>query len=108
VFSCVFCIAFAFFTLLFSFQSLCAALKNAPMTWNPLRASEEVRKKPEKDASCVEDLRRRLQAAEDTLSDKEAKQVEHENAIIKCFETQYRRFSSTSIFPFVLPLFLFL
>ncbi|KAK1604414.1 hypothetical protein QYE76_028087 [Lolium multiflorum] len=58
-----------------------------------LKASEIARKKPEKDASGVEDLRRRLQAAEDALSDKEAKQVECENAIIKRLETQSRRFS---------------
>jgi hypothetical protein len=40
-----------------------------------LKVSEEARKKAEKDAACVEDLRRRLQAAEDALSDKEAKQI---------------------------------
>ncbi|KAK1670787.1 hypothetical protein QYE76_058946 [Lolium multiflorum] len=58
-----------------------------------LKASEEAWKKGEKDASCVEDLRQRLQAAEDALSDREAKQVERENAIIQRLETQSRRFS---------------
>ncbi|KAK1626658.1 hypothetical protein QYE76_000973 [Lolium multiflorum] len=44
-----------------------------------LKASEEAREKAEKDASSVDELRRRLQAIEDTLSDKEAKQrVPHE------------------------------
>ncbi|KAK1630855.1 hypothetical protein QYE76_005170 [Lolium multiflorum] len=41
-----------------------------------LKASETARKKVEKDVAAVEDLRQRLQAAEDALSDKEAKQVE--------------------------------
>ncbi|KAK1631596.1 hypothetical protein QYE76_005911 [Lolium multiflorum] len=58
-----------------------------------LKASEEARKRAEKDATGVEDLRRRLQAAEGALSDKEAKQVERENDIIKHLETQSRRFS---------------
>jgi hypothetical protein len=53
-----------------------------------LKASEEARKKAEKTTSCVEDLRQRLQAAEDALSDKEAKQVERENYIITRLETQ--------------------
>jgi hypothetical protein len=42
------------------------------------------------------------------LSNKETKQVERENNINTCLETQSRRFSSTTIFPFVLPLFLVL
>ncbi|KAK1612256.1 hypothetical protein QYE76_035929 [Lolium multiflorum] len=41
-----------------------------------LKASEEARKKAEKDAASVEDLRQRLQVAVDALSDREAKQVE--------------------------------
>jgi septal ring factor EnvC (AmiA/AmiB activator) len=44
-----------------------------------LKASETARKKVEKDVAAIEDLRQRLQAAEDALSDKEAKQVEREN-----------------------------
>ncbi|KAK1632773.1 hypothetical protein QYE76_007088 [Lolium multiflorum] len=58
-----------------------------------LKASEEARKRAEKDAAGVEDLRQRLQAAEDALSDKEAKQVERENDIVTRLETQSRRFS---------------
>jgi small-conductance mechanosensitive channel len=71
-----------------------------------LKTSETARKKAEKDASGVEDLRGRLQAAEDALSDKEAKQVERESAIIKRLETQSRRFSSTTIFPLSFRFFL--
>jgi hypothetical protein len=40
-----------------------------------LRDSKEAREKAEKDAAGVEDLRRRLQAAEDALSDREAKLI---------------------------------
>ncbi|KAK1649206.1 hypothetical protein QYE76_067011 [Lolium multiflorum] len=53
-----------------------------------VKASETAHKKAEKDAAAVEDLRQRLQAAEDALSDKEAKQVEHENEISTLLETQ--------------------
>jgi chromosome segregation ATPase len=52
-----------------------------------LKTSETTRKKA---ASGVEDLRRRLQAAEDALSDEEAKQVECKSAIITRLETQSR------------------
>ncbi|KAK1649559.1 hypothetical protein QYE76_067364 [Lolium multiflorum] len=58
-----------------------------------LKASEEARKRVEKDVADVKDLRQRLQAAEDALSDKEAKQVEHENEISTRLEMQSRRFS---------------
>ena len=73
-----------------------------------LRASEEAREKAEKDAAGVEDLRRRLQAAEDALSDREAKLVQRDNDIITRLETQSRRFSSNTISPFVIRLFLVL
>jgi hypothetical protein len=73
-----------------------------------LKASEEARKRAEKDAADVKDLRQRLQAAEDALSDKEAKQVERENEISTHLETQSRRFLSNTIFPFVALLFLVL
>jgi hypothetical protein len=59
-----------------------------------LKASETARKKAEKDATAVEGLRQRLKTAEDALSDKEAQQVERENAIVERFETQNRRFFS--------------
>ena len=67
-----------------------------------LKASEEAREKAEKDAAGVEDLWRRLQAAEDALSDREAKLVQRDNDIITCLEMQSRRFSSNTISPFVL------
>ncbi|KAK1692138.1 hypothetical protein QYE76_008835 [Lolium multiflorum] len=58
-----------------------------------LKTSETARKKAEKDAAAVESLRQRLQTAEDALSDKEAQQVERENATVERFETQNRRFT---------------
>ena len=70
-----------------------------------LRASEEAHEKAEKDAAGVEDLRRRLHAAEDALSDREAKLVQRDNDIITCLETQSRRFSSNTISPFVISTF---
>ncbi|KAK1666638.1 hypothetical protein QYE76_054797 [Lolium multiflorum] len=59
-----------------------------------LKASKESHKRAEKDAADVKDLRRRLQAAENALSGKEAKQVERENDIITRLETQSQRFSN--------------
>ncbi|KAM0868448.1 hypothetical protein ACQ4PT_041307 [Festuca glaucescens] len=77
--------------------SLREALRRAEERANDLaeklRASEEAREKAEKDAAGVEDLRRRLQAAEDALSDREAKLVQRDNDIITRLETQSRRFS---------------
>ncbi|KAK1629569.1 hypothetical protein QYE76_003884 [Lolium multiflorum] len=58
-----------------------------------LKASEKARKKAEKDVAAVESLRQRLKTAKDALSDKEAQQVERENAIVERFETQNRRFT---------------
>jgi uncharacterized membrane protein len=67
-------------------------------------------KKAENESASVEDLRQRLQTAEDALSEKEAKQIERENAIIARFDTQNRRFISkpsfTCLFVFVFILFL--
>jgi predicted nucleic acid-binding Zn-ribbon protein len=62
-----------------------------------LKASEKARKKAEREVADVKDLRQRLQAVEDALSDKEAKLVQHENDIIACFEMQSSRFSSNPI-----------
>jgi hypothetical protein len=100
------CISFAVSLTLFLSESLRRAEERADDLESQLRASEEARKKAEKDASCIEDLRLRLKAAEDALSDKEVKQVELENARIKRFETQSRRFSSTYILSFAFPFFL--
>jgi hypothetical protein len=99
------CIAFAFSLTIFHSEALHRAVERANDLESQLKASEEARKKAEKDASCVKDLRQRLQVAEDALSNKEANQVECENAIIKRLETQSRRFSSTTIFPFALLFF---
>ncbi|KAM0929882.1 hypothetical protein ACQ4PT_001336 [Festuca glaucescens] len=78
-------------------ESLREALRRAEERANDLeeklRASEEAREKAENDAAGVEDLRRRLQAAEDALSDREAKLVQCDNDIITRLETQSRRFS---------------
>jgi hypothetical protein len=68
-----------------------------------LKASEKACKKDEKDVAGVEDLRQRLQAAKDALSDKEAKLVQRENDIIARFETQSSRFSSNTTSPFLCP-----
>ncbi|KAM0857498.1 hypothetical protein ACQ4PT_048462 [Festuca glaucescens] len=59
-----------------------------------LKSSETARKKAEKDAVAVESLCQRLKTAEDALSDKEAQQIERENAIVERFETQNRRFTT--------------
>jgi flagellar motility protein MotE (MotC chaperone) len=59
-----------------------------------LKISEKAREKAEKDDAVVEGLRQRLKTAEDTLRDKEAQQIEHENAIVTRFETQNRKFTS--------------
>ncbi|KAK1615881.1 hypothetical protein QYE76_021398 [Lolium multiflorum] len=53
-----------------------------------LKANEEARKRAEKDAADVKDFHQRLQAAEDALSEKEAKQVERENDIVTHLEMQ--------------------
>jgi preprotein translocase subunit SecF len=63
-----------------------------------LKASEEAHERAEKDAVSVEDLRQRLQASEDALSDKEAKFIQRENDIITRLETQSRRFTSNIVF----------
>ncbi|KAK1620365.1 hypothetical protein QYE76_025882 [Lolium multiflorum] len=57
-----------------------------------LKTSEIARRKAEKDAAVVEGLRQRLKTVEDAMSDKEAQQVERENAIVEHFEKQNRRF----------------
>ncbi|KAM0839158.1 hypothetical protein ACQ4PT_060502 [Festuca glaucescens] len=58
-----------------------------------LKSSETARKKAEEDAAAVEDLRQRLTTAENALSEKEAQQIERENAIVERFDTQNRRFT---------------
>jgi septal ring factor EnvC (AmiA/AmiB activator) len=59
-----------------------------------LEQSEKAREKAEQDAAPVEDLRKRLQNAENALRDKISQQIAHENAIIGRLDTQNRRFVS--------------
>jgi hypothetical protein len=75
------------------------AKKRANHLEKKLKVSKKAHKKSENDAAGVEDLRQRLRAAEDALSDKEATLVQWEADIIACFETQAARFSSNSTFP---------
>jgi hypothetical protein len=100
-----FCISLSCFCIL-SYLFLPEALHRAEERADDLvakhKASEEACKRAEKDDVDVKDLRQRLQAAEDALSDKEAKKVKRENDISMRLETQSRRFSSKTIFPFSL------
>jgi dsDNA-specific endonuclease/ATPase MutS2 len=90
---------------------LSEALRRAEERANDLeekiRASEEAREKAQVDAAGVADLRQRVQAVEDALSDKEAKFIQRDNDIITRLETQSQKFAST-IFSFVLLFFLVL
>jgi hypothetical protein len=108
---------FALYTFLscfymLSYFSLPEAMRRAEERANDLetklKASEEARKKAEKDDANVKYLRQRLQAVENALSDKDAKQFERENNIVTRFETQSRRFSSNTFFPFFFCFSLFL
>ncbi|KAK1626496.1 hypothetical protein QYE76_000811 [Lolium multiflorum] len=58
-----------------------------------LEASEKARKKAEKEAAGVEDLRKILHAANNALSEKETEVTQREADIIARFETQSARFS---------------
>ncbi|KAK1605687.1 hypothetical protein QYE76_029360 [Lolium multiflorum] len=57
-----------------------------------LKASEESREKAEKDASCVEDLRKRLHEAETALSEKITQNIAHEGKIAARLESLNRLF----------------
>jgi ribosome-binding ATPase YchF (GTP1/OBG family) len=65
-----------------------------------LKASEKARKKAQEDAASVGDLRERLHAAENALSDRETKLAQWETDIIARFETHSTRFSSNITFSF--------
>ncbi|KAK1646569.1 hypothetical protein QYE76_064374 [Lolium multiflorum] len=73
-------------------ESLLAANKRADDLASKLKASEEAREKAEKDASCIEDLRKRLHEAETALSDKLAQHVAHEGKIASRLESLNPRF----------------
>ncbi|KAK1694706.1 hypothetical protein QYE76_011403 [Lolium multiflorum] len=62
-----------------------------------LELSEKAREKAEADVAVVEDLRQRLQTAENALSDKIAQHIERENAIADRFDTQNRKFDNLNI-----------
>jgi hypothetical protein len=72
-----------------------------------LELSEKAREKAKADAAVVEDLRQRLQTAENSLSDKISQQIERENAIADRFDTQNRRFVS-KFFPLPVSIFIFI
>ncbi|KAK1670535.1 hypothetical protein QYE76_058694 [Lolium multiflorum] len=74
-------------------EALRRAEERADDLEDKLKVSEEARGKAKKDAAGVEDLRQRLQAAKDALSDKEAKFIQRDNDIITRLEMQSRRFS---------------
>jgi hypothetical protein len=57
-----------------------------------LELTEKDREKAEADAAAVEDLRQRLNKAENALSDKFVQQIAREEAIINRFDTQNHRF----------------
>ena len=81
--------------LIFSFsETLRRAEERADALEAKHKSSEAARKKAEKEAAAFEGLRQRLQTAEDALSEKEARQIERENAIVDRLETQNRRFTS--------------
>ncbi|KAK1665130.1 hypothetical protein QYE76_053289 [Lolium multiflorum] len=73
-------------------ESLLAANKQADDLAAKLKASEQAREKAEKDASCIEDLRKRLHEAETALSDKIAQNAAHEAKIAARLESLSRRF----------------
>ncbi|KAK1693498.1 hypothetical protein QYE76_010195 [Lolium multiflorum] len=73
-------------------ESLLAANKRADDLATKLKASEEAREKAKKDASCIEDLRKRLHEAETALSDKIAQNIANEGKIAARLESLNRRF----------------
>ncbi|KAK1626381.1 hypothetical protein QYE76_000696 [Lolium multiflorum] len=73
-------------------ESLLAADKRAEDLANKLKASEEAREKAEKDASCIEDLRKRLHEAETALSDKITQDVAREGNVASRLESLNRWF----------------
>jgi vacuolar-type H+-ATPase subunit I/STV1 len=79
---------------LFPSEALRRAEERADALEAKLKSSETARLKAEEDAAAVEGLRQRLRTAEDALSEKEARQIERENAIVERFNTQNRRFTS--------------
>ncbi|KAK1696404.1 hypothetical protein QYE76_013101 [Lolium multiflorum] len=73
-------------------ESLLAANKRADDLAAKLKASEEAREKAEKDASCIEGLRKRLHEAETALTDKIIQTTANEGKIAARLESLNRRF----------------
>ncbi|KAK1681344.1 hypothetical protein QYE76_042192 [Lolium multiflorum] len=73
-------------------EALLAADKRAEDLASKLKASEEASEKPEKDASCIEDLRNRLHEAETALTDKITQHVAREGNVAFRLESLNRRF----------------
>ncbi|KAK1603870.1 hypothetical protein QYE76_027543 [Lolium multiflorum] len=73
-------------------ESLSEANKCADDLARKLEQSEKAREKAESDAAAVEGLRKRLQNAENSLSDNIAQQSAREQEIITRLESQSRRF----------------
>ena len=83
-----------FYHRLFLPETLAEANKRADALAVKLEQSEAARKKAEADAATVEDLRKRLHAAETSLSEHITEQSAREGLIIKRLESQSRRFVS--------------
>ncbi|KAK1650462.1 hypothetical protein QYE76_068267 [Lolium multiflorum] len=73
-------------------EDLVVANKRADDLAVKLEKSEEARKKAEKDATSIEDLRKRLHEAETALSDKITQQIAREENVTARLESQSRRF----------------
>ncbi|KAK1614949.1 hypothetical protein QYE76_020466 [Lolium multiflorum] len=73
-------------------EALLAANKRAEDLASKLKASEEAREKAEKDASCIEDLQKRLHEAETALSDKITQDVAREGNVASHLESLNRCF----------------
>ncbi|KAK1617634.1 hypothetical protein QYE76_023151 [Lolium multiflorum] len=73
-------------------ESLLAADKRNEDLASKLKASVEAREKAEKDASCIEDLRKRLHEAETARSEKITQHVAREGNIASRLESLNRRF----------------
>jgi predicted nucleic acid-binding Zn-ribbon protein len=82
---------------------LAEANKRANALAAKLEQSERARKKAEKEAAAIEDLRKRLHDAETSLSENISQQSAREAEILSRFESQSRRFVSKCQNPCVFP-----
>jgi septal ring factor EnvC (AmiA/AmiB activator) len=79
--------------------SLAEANNRADALTTKLEQSKKARKKAEKDASAVEDLRKRLHDAETSLSENMAQKAAREKEILTRLEPQSRCFVSKYLDP---------